>query len=208
MRLMYDSITASDIPGTSTMVAGYVDGGFKWSDADWARFPDKVKVRIAALATTDDGDVLDVENGDATPAQAPGWVARRRAATGTEKTVYCNLSNVQAIRDAFAADGVPMPLLWLAHYGAPPALVPGFIALQYANPDLTGGHYDASVVADLWPGVDPAAPVPTPDAHITRAEFLAYQQDVTSTILAMKKAYDPLVTAPPPHEHSGTVTVK
>ena len=75
MRTMYDSIHASAIPANAKMVAGYVDGLFKWSTADWARFPHAVKVRIACFGHTDSGQVLDVEAGNATPAQAPAWVS-------------------------------------------------------------------------------------------------------------------------------------
>jgi len=114
----------------------------------------RVKVRIAALAETDDGDILDVEQGDATPEDSVGWVRARRSATGTEKSVYCNLSNIYDVRFAFVAASVALPPLWLAHYDNLPSLPAGFVAKQYADEALTGGHYDASVVADFWPGVD------------------------------------------------------
>ena len=44
-RLMYDSVTAVDIPPGSDLVAGYIDGAnSKWSDADWQRFPGRILV--------------------------------------------------------------------------------------------------------------------------------------------------------------------
>lgn len=78
MRLMYDSTTASDIPADAEIVAGYVDGRYAWSDADWARFPNAVKVRISVFGSLD-ADVLDVEPSDATPADAAVWVAQKNA---------------------------------------------------------------------------------------------------------------------------------
>lgn len=155
MRTMYDAVTASNIPVNAPMVAGYVD---LWSEADWARFPNAVKVRIARLASVNDGDVLDVENTDATPDQAPGWVTMRRNATGgVQKTVYMSESAWQAVRDAFAAQGIAEPEYWVAAYpGIGADLYPGSVAHQYVDT----GPYDLSVVADYWPGVDKAPDPP------------------------------------------------
>jgi len=150
---MYDSTTATDIPATAEMVAGYIDGKYAWSDADWARFPTAVKVRIAVSATTEDGHVLDVEPGDATPAQAVGWVTTRRAA-GVDPSVYCNASTWPQVAKAFRDAGVGEPHYWIAQYDNDPTIPDGAVAKQYANDDLLGAHYDASVVADYWPGVE------------------------------------------------------
>lgn len=153
MRVLYDSTTAADLPDTAGMVAGYVDGLYRWSDADWARFPRAVKVRIAVFATTDDGHVLDVEKGNATPGQAPGWVAMRRRA-GADPTVYCARANWAALRSAFTTAGVPAPHWWVADWTNSPHIPAGAVACQWADPPLTGHHWDISEVADVWPGVD------------------------------------------------------
>jgi hypothetical protein len=155
MRTMFDSTTAGDIPETATLVAGYVDGTWPWSPADWALFPAATLVRIAVWASTGDGQVLDVETGNATPEQAPGWVQRRREA-GVDPTVYCNESTWPAVRAAFTAQGVREPHWWIAHYESAAVIPAGAVALQYADEAQTGAHYDLSVVADYWPGVDPA----------------------------------------------------
>ncbi len=152
---MHDSITAADIPRDAHIVAGYVSGRYKWSPADWARFPNATKVRIATSAAVDDGHVLDVEPGDATPGEAPGWVQMRRRA-GVDPTVYCNLGALPAVRAAFAAAGVAQPHYWVARYDNVPAVPAGAVAKQYCDPATSGGHYDLSCVADYWPGVDPA----------------------------------------------------
>jgi len=157
---MYDAITPSNIPVTAQMVAGYVDGRYAWSSADWARFPHSVKARIAVFSSTADGHILDVEAGCSTPGNAPGWVVRRRAA-GIDPTVYCSLSAWPTVRAAFATAHVAEPHWWVAAYpGNGAQLYPGSIAHQYANP----GPVDISVVADYWPGVDPkpVAPQPAP----------------------------------------------
>lgn len=156
-RLMYDGINtdAPVIPTGAELVAGYVDGWYAWSAADWARFPHALHVRIAVHAETDDGVVLDVESGDATPAQAVDWVLARRAA-GVDPTVYCNQQDTQtgwpAVRAAFQARGVPEPHYWVADYDGDTAIPAGAVAKQYASTD----RWDLSSVADYWPGVDPA----------------------------------------------------
>lgn len=156
-RTMYDAVTAANIPADAGMVAGYIDRIVlaPWTAADWARFPSAVKVTIVKKASTPDGHVLDVERGDATPAEAPGWVQMRRAA-GADPTVYCSLSDWPAVRAAFAAARVAEPHYWIAHYDGDPAIPAGAVAKQYRG-DVAPG-IDVSSVVDYWPGVDP---VPT-----------------------------------------------
>jgi hypothetical protein len=154
---MYDSITPSSIPAGATMVAGYVDGWYANMPAMASRFPSAVRVPIAVFAHTDDGIVLDVETGDATPAQATGWVQMRRS-HGVDPTVYCDSSTWPAVRAAFQAAGVPEPHYWIAEYDGVPTIPAGAIAKQYKSTD----PWDISAVADYWPGVDPPPPPPAP----------------------------------------------
>ena len=153
MRTMYDAVNAQNIPPGATMVAGYGDTIHipQWTATDWARFPNAIKVVIVKRASTSAGHVLDVETGDATPAQAPGWVLMRRAA-GADPTVYCNSATWPAVRAAFAAARVAEPHYMIAKYDGVAAIPMGAIAKQFRN---TPG-YDVSIVADYWPGVDPA----------------------------------------------------
>lgn len=161
-RLMYDAVTPENIPWDAPMVAGYVDPGglFTWRDDQWALFPNAVKIRIAGWASTNDGHVLDVEAGDATPGQAPGWVRMRRDA-GMWPTVYCSWAVWGDVRAAFIEQGVTEPEYWIAAYpGIGPRLYEGSLAHQYVDV----GPYDLSVVADFWPGVDSLGPTPKPPA--------------------------------------------
>lgn len=158
MRKMYDAVTATNIPADAQMVAGYIDRIQlrPWSAADWARFPNAVKVTIVKKASTNDGHVLDVEPGDATPAEAPGWVRMRRAA-GADPTVYCNTSTWPSVRAAFRSANTAEPHYWLARYDGNPAwdsgwAAAGVVAKQYAGNVAPG--FDLSSVADFWPGVD------------------------------------------------------
>lgn len=152
---MADSTNPFDIPqGQFPLVAGYVDGIYAWSDAGWLYHTKTVLVGIAVFAGTNAGQVLDVETGDATPAQAVDWVLMRRA-SGVDPSVYIQLSRLQELLDAFAARGVARPHLWVAAWDNSPTLYSYSAAHQYANPTLTGFHYDLSAVVDYWPGVDP-----------------------------------------------------
>ncbi|WP_439377486.1 hypothetical protein [Amycolatopsis lexingtonensis] len=159
MRTMYDAVTAANITKANSrpqMVAGYVDK-IKlepWSAADWARFPDARKVEIVKKASTNAGHVLDVEPGDATPEQAPGWAAMRRRSGFAYPVIYCNRSTWPKVKAAFAAQGVEPPLYWIATASGRPEIPAGAIAAQYLL-DVAPG-IDVSAVADYWPGVDPA----------------------------------------------------
>jgi hypothetical protein len=146
-KTMYDAVNASAIPANAEIVAGYVEGRYAWSAADWARFPNAVKVTIAIWNA--DADVLDIETGDATPAMGPAWVARQRA-RGAFPTVYCNTSTWPAVQSALSAAGFVNGThydWWAARYTGQPHLEPGSAATQYADP----GPYDLSLCQDYWP---------------------------------------------------------
>src|SRR5579859_1053358 len=155
-RTMYDSTNPNDIPTSAQMVAGYDDGIYAWTTAGWGRFPNSVKVQIAISASHNFGHVLDIENGDATPAQAPGWVRMRMAAGIQRPTLYVSRS-VWATVAAYCA-GLPVDW-WVATLDGtkivtPPLGVIAPVAVQWANATIAGGHYDLSIVASSWPEVD------------------------------------------------------
>jgi hypothetical protein len=165
---MHDSVTPTDIPKDAAMVAGYVTGRYAWPESGWARFPHARKVEIATQARFNTGDVLDVEKGDATPEQAPGWVRMRRAAGVARPSLYCSAADVPALRRAMGND-VTWDL-WVARYTG---RVPGpadfarygsnCVAIQYANANTSGGHFDLSlVIDDGWPHRAHPTPPPPP----------------------------------------------
>jgi hypothetical protein len=153
MRSMYDSAYPAQIPGQPEMVAGYVDGKYVWTQADWDRFPNAVKVRIAVFPWTNDGDVLDCEKYDATPEECPAWIRMRQAAGLAVPTIYCGASAVPAVKAACA--GLTYSL-WIADWTGTPHLPDGAAACQYA----ARGTYDLSLVADWWMAAVPESPMP------------------------------------------------
>lgn len=162
-RSMLDGVDPMQVPPGAAIYAGYVDGEWPSFESLADQYPSALHVSICVTATGD-ARVLDVEAGDASPEEAPGWVTRQRAAGEAYPVVYCNQSNWPAVKAAFAAQNVTPPLYWVAAYVNDPAEVPaipeGAIALQYYD----HGGYDASTVVDYWPGLDeaPQAVQPAP----------------------------------------------
>jgi nucleoid-associated protein YgaU len=152
-RLMYDAVTAHQVPADATLIAGYVNGRYANMVAMRARFPHALLVGISVSAHADAGTVLDVERGDATPAEAPGWVTMRRHA-GVDPTVYCSASVLAEVVAAFRHAGVAQPHYWIAKWDGSSVIPPGAVAKQFHNYPA----YDISSVAAHWPGVDPTVP--------------------------------------------------
>ena len=145
---LYDSVTAANIPANATEVAGYVDGRYKWTDADWARFPHAtLKLKISAIPFDFAADVCDCETGDYTPGQAAEWAVQRKA-RGFRPIIYCSVSVKASAVEQLNARGLKDTDVdwWEAHYTGQPHLEPGSEATQYADP----GPYDLSETAPGW----------------------------------------------------------
>lgn len=197
MSTMYDSVTASDIPDNAVAVAGYANGEFAWSDADWARFPTAAKKSISVTPFENVGDVLDVENGDADPSQAPSWAAGRFAA-GIRPTIYCSLSAWPQVIAAFEAQGVAQPDYWIASWDGDPTIPPGAVAKQYANDSMAGGHYDLSNALDSWLG-STTSPLPAHASEPSSQEELSQvERDyIYSQLVKLSHATGVSLDAPP-----------
>jgi len=154
-RVMYDGVTASSVPSGAAIYAGYVDGEWQSYDSLVSEYPSALHVSIC-VTSSDDARVLDVETGDASATEAPAWATRQRAAGNAYPVVYMNESTWASVQAAFSDQGVAEPLYWVAAYvsdsASPPAIPSGALAIQYYD----FGGYDASLVADYWPGLDPA----------------------------------------------------
>lgn len=153
------------------MVAGYLDGAYAWPEAAWQNWPTAVHVRITVFAHDAFGDVLDVETGDATPAQAPGWLIARRS-QGAFPSVYCNASTWPSVRAAIQAAGLLEPPYFIAQYDGDPTIPPDWQAAGCVAKQYQGGMtapYDLSSVLDHWPGIDPTVYPPLPP--VTTVEY-------------------------------------
>lgn len=153
MTTMYDAVTASNIPKDADAVAGYVNGKYRWSEADWARFPDATKVHIQIYIpgepVSNAGHVLDIEASDAGSAAAQAaavkWVKARNAAGGSPPVIYTSRSTRPAIEKALKKEGLTAQW-WIADYTGKPHEVPGAVATQW----MVGKGYDKSTVKKSW----------------------------------------------------------
>lgn len=156
-RTMYDAIgqNAAAVPADAEMVAGYAQGGYAWTAADWGRFPRAAHVRIATL-TIDwrDASVIDSEVGALSPSQCRKFITDRNTFRPATATVYRDWAGLPQLLRACA--GLPYHL-WLAWWiGRPPgpddiarvrAVLPAGVELaawQWAN----RGAFDVSEVLD------------------------------------------------------------
>ena len=157
MRRMADSVTPANLPQGFDVYAGYCDGLYNDVLQIKAMFPGKPVLAFTVFATDIIGDYLDVESGDATPAEAPAWIAKMRLAGHPDPGVYCSEALWTTVKGEFQTQGVIEPPYIIAAYPGPgPVMIPGAIGHQW----IDHGPYDESVVADYIPGVDPF-PIPT-----------------------------------------------
>lgn len=148
---MYDGISPLRLPTGGDLVAGYDDGRYPDATALANRFPGTRVVRITTNPADTIGDVLDVERGDATPADVPGWLVARRAA-GDWPSIYCTTSTYPTVAGIVANAHLEPPPWWVASRPSTRPILPAaWVAWQWRS---TPG-YDESVVADYWPGIDP-----------------------------------------------------
>ena len=153
VRTLYDSVTAADIPLSAELVAGYINGRYAWSAQDWMRWPAAREVQISTDAWKQVGLVLDVENGDARPEQANGWIIGATASSGYVPTIYGKAQSLQEVRRLVSEGGLTCDY-WLADWTGSFHLPEGYALCQYAAPGHgSPGHYDLSAVADWWPKV-------------------------------------------------------
>ena len=164
--VMFDSVTASEIPANAQAVAGYVDGRFANVAELKDRFPHAHILSIAVFPEHD-ADCLDIETGDASPADAAGWYARQRARGVARPCLYASASVMQnAVLPALNAAEIPRSAvrLWSAHYGAGEHICgPSSCGLMSVEADgcqfddrALGRNLDQSLLADDFFGTAPA----------------------------------------------------
>lgn len=198
MITMYDSIQVSQIPPDATAAAGYVNGNWPTYEALKAKFPHAHLLSIAVNASAD-ADVLDVEQGDATPPQAPGWIKRQFARQACRPVIYANASTMPAVVQALTAAGIVRSSvrLWSAHYteahicGPASCHFPGVPACDGTQwtPHALGRDLDQSLLLDDFFATAPEPPVTITsykaDGQISLAELASRRKVAVSTILRL-----------------------
>jgi hypothetical protein len=163
-RKMFDSVTVSEIPTDAPAAAGYVGGSWPTfaNGSLRQRCPHSRLVSIA-VASSHNAECLDVEPGDASPADAPAWV-RRQHARGVERpAVYAAASEMNHVLEELDdADIHPDEYrIFTAHTGAGKHVCgPGSCGLLSVKAHATqwtfesgGRNLDESVVRpSFWVG--------------------------------------------------------
>lgn len=139
VTVMFDSVNLTQFPPNPPAVAGYTSGYWPTYKALVAQFP-KAKHLSIAINASEDADCLDVETGDATPAEAPTWVRRQQKRGLKRPVVYANLSTMPQVVAALVAAGIRRVevRLIVAHYTYVAHIEPGYDGCQWT--DKAFGH--------------------------------------------------------------------
>jgi hypothetical protein len=131
---MFDSVDVGTIPRDAEAVAGYVGGMWPTFPRLVSQFPHAHRLSIAVNAG-EDAECLDIETGDATPAQGPAWVRRQKRRGIHRPVVYANLSTMPAVKAELLRAGILLKevRLWVAHYTGVPHIPAGFDACQWTD---------------------------------------------------------------------------
>jgi hypothetical protein len=136
-------------------VAGYGNGPNIAPIAAWNRFPGIPHVVIDVTgAIPQAADVLDVETGDASPAESYVWLKQKIARGDSMPTVYCNRSTQPQVEIATKEliHGKDY-FFWIATLDGTVKLpdMTGVVAIQDKSAAQTHAHYDESIVySDVW----------------------------------------------------------
>ena len=154
MIVMFDTVTVQDIPSFANTsrdaVAGYVDGWYTNIRQVEAHDPHAHHLSIAVRAT-DIADCLDIENGDATPAEAPGWWHLATMHGVWRPCLYASIGIIPDVVAALTHSGIHRSSyrLWAAHYTDHPHVEPGCDATQWTDKAL-GRNLDESLCLDTF----------------------------------------------------------
>ena len=154
---MYDAIgqNAAAVPSDADLVAGYDQGGFAWTTADWDRFPKAAHVRIATLTIDWRGaSVIDSEVGALSPAQCRKFIIERDEFRPGTATVYRDRSGLPQLLKACAGLSYDLWLAWWIGHAPSPEEIASVEAVLPAGVQLVAwqhtnmGAYDVSAVLD------------------------------------------------------------
>ena len=184
---MYDATDTSQIPADAAAVAGYTGGRWPTFGQLTTRFP-HAHILSIAISADEDADALDIETGDATPADAAAWYERQKARGVARPCLYASASVMQAdVVPVITASGIGRSAvrLWSAHYtGSPHICGPSSCGLMGIDADGTqwtdramGRDLDQSL---LLPDFFGSAPAPPPLVPVWEAAMIAALPTLTT----------------------------
>jgi hypothetical protein len=163
---MYDTVTLGSVPTAPFALGGYTSGFWPTYLPLRQRYPQAHTVSIA-VTSSHRANCLDVEPGDASPGEAPGWVWVEIHLGVAKPCVYSSYFEfIEEIRPLLQRAGIGRAQIfeWDADYLGCPRLDATFDATQCTNRAL-GRNLDESIVklSFLSIATPPyAAPVPRP----------------------------------------------
>lgn len=170
---MYDTVTISMVPPDPFATAGYTSGFFPTFEPLRRSFPHSHTISIA-INVDHEANCLDVEPGDATPSQVPGWV-RVEKDRGAMPCVYSSWWEFTGeVRPILLRAGIARSAIfeWDANYLGCPRLDATFDATQCTNTAL-GRNLDESVVKLSFLSIaTPPFEVPKPPSKSLLREYL------------------------------------
>lgn len=159
---MFDSVNVAEIPSSAKYAAGYIGGQWPtYADGSLEKHLPNAHLVSIAVGAQYDADVLDIEQSDATNAEAAAWVRRQWARGKKRPALYTSVSNWKALDADMRAAGIKRRPWgksyhrWSAHYTETPHRcgrshgMPGWFkagATQWTNKAL-GRNLDASQCA-------------------------------------------------------------
>lgn len=178
---MFDDVNVSLLPPGYDLYAAYADGTYENITAVRTRFPKAHILAIDVRASYRNGDVLDVETGDATPDQAPAWFKAREGHTTTPKPIlYTSASQITTLVTAMSKAGIARDryYIWSAHYTGRPHICgrgcgyPRADGTQWTDKAL-GRSLDESLMRDYMITKPEPKPKPAPAPNrVQRARLL------------------------------------
>jgi hypothetical protein len=115
---IYDDVNVDLIPADAEVVAAYAGGIYENLGQARQKFPKAIVISIA-ISASEEAEVLDIENGDATVDQAPGWVKWQHSRGISLPILYRSVNGIDELVSKMTAAGIPRNEYWIwsAHYG-------------------------------------------------------------------------------------------
>lgn len=163
-----DSVGVSSLRAGLSVYGGYAYGPFdNWAQLV-ARFGGRKLVSISPVVESSVFvNCLDIEPGNASPSQGPGFIRLKNHGTGVVKPIiYCSAGDISAVNGAMAAAGISRSeyFIWSAHWIGLHICGPG--TCGYPQADACQYASNNSFDSDVWnAGIFGATPKPPPPSQ-------------------------------------------
>lgn len=143
-----DSVSPGGMQSGKDVYGGYGAGGFEDYEEVKRDFPGKLYISVAPFVVSG-VDCLDIETGDAVPADGPAFVRGWHKVNTNLPMIYANMSTMPAVKEALDAANLPRSAyyLWVAEWDGSPDIPAGYDGIQYS----TASGYDGDAFyAYMW----------------------------------------------------------